>query len=129
MTRAHPQPPQPTPENRGLIAVYTTVDTLERARAMARELVDRKLAACAQITEIESFYRWDGDVRNDREFRLMLKTTQDHYACVAAAVKALHPYDLPAIFSVEIADASDAYRAWVHDGVAPPLGDPPPACD
>jgi periplasmic divalent cation tolerance protein len=113
----------------GLIAVYTTVDTLERARAMARELVERKFAACAQITEIESFYRWEGDVRNDREFRLMLKTTHGHYACVEAAVKALHPYDLPAIFSVEVADASDAYRAWVHDGVATPLGDPPPACD
>lgn len=47
------------------IAVFTTTDSLEEARKLTKTLVEQKLAACAQISEIESFYTWDKEVQND----------------------------------------------------------------
>lgn len=97
-----------------LIAIYTTVATREDARRIARELVGRKLAACAQITEIESFYAWKGELVNEPEYRILLKTTAARHAEVEQAIRAIHPYELPAIHSLEIADVYEPYGDWVE---------------
>src|ERR1035437_3190161 len=98
-----------------LIAVYTTVANLEDARKIAKALVERKLVACAQISEIQSFYSWKGEVQNDQEFRILLKTTDARYKAVEAAVRALHSYELPAIFAVAIEHAYEPYAAWIEE--------------
>ena len=97
-----------------LIAIYTTVATREDARRIARELVGRKLAACAQITEIESFYAWKGALVNEPEYRVLLKTTAARRAEVEQAIRAIHPYELPAIHAVEIARVYEPYGDWVE---------------
>ena len=79
------------------IAIMTTTDSLDEARAIAAALVERKLAACAQISSIQSFYAWEGAVQNDDEFRVLVKTTGDRYADAEAAIVEMHSYDLPAI--------------------------------
>lgn len=99
-----------------LLAVFTTVATAEAAREMARTLVERKLAACAQITAIESLYAWEGAVHNEAEFRIMFKTTEARYPAVESAIRALHTYDLPAIHAVAVARAFEPYAAWVEAG-------------
>jgi len=99
-----------------LIAVYTTVASRDDARRMARALVERKLAACAQISEIESFYSWRGAVQDEPEWRLLFKTTQERYAAVEAAIRELHPYELPAIHAVPVAQAFAPYADWVEKG-------------
>ena len=99
-----------------LLAVYTTVGTADQARAMARALVERRLAACAQIEPIESFYAWKGAVQHDPEFRLLLKTTAERYDAVEAAIRELHPYELPAIHAVAVERAHAPYAAWVAEG-------------
>lgn len=99
-----------------LLAVYTTVGSLEAARTIARALVERRLAACTQISEIESFYSWQGAVQNDREFRLLAKITEARYAEVEQAIRDLHPYELPAIHAVAIERVHEAYAAWVREG-------------
>jgi periplasmic divalent cation tolerance protein len=96
-----------------LIAVQTTVATREDARRIARELVGRKLAACAQITEIESFYSWEGALVNEPEYRILFKTTAAGHAEIERAIRAIHPYTLPAIYAVEIADVYEPYGEWV----------------
>ena len=60
---------------------------------MARALVEHKLAACAQIGEIESFYSWQGTVANEREFRILFKTTEARYPALEAAIRELHDYE------------------------------------
>jgi periplasmic divalent cation tolerance protein len=50
-----------------LITVYTTVATQDDAQRMARAIVGRKLAACAQLCEVESFYSWQGEAKNEPE--------------------------------------------------------------
>src|SRR5262245_24277589 len=77
------------------IAVVTTVSALSVARSMARALIERKLAACAHLSEIESFYRWKGAVQNEREFRVLFKTTSERYQAVETAIRELHSYELP----------------------------------
>ena len=98
-----------------LLAVSTTVATLDAARALARSLVERRLAACAEITAIESFYTWQGELANDHEFRVVFKTTEERYPAVEAAIGELHEYELPALDAVLIERASDAYARWVEE--------------
>lgn len=99
-----------------LLAVYTTVATREEARELAGALVDRRLAACAQIAEIESFYRWDGEVVNETEYRILFKTTEARWNAIESAIVDLHPYELPAIHAVEIEEVYEPYGDWVEDG-------------
>lgn len=100
------------------IAVITTVADRAEAQRMARTLVERKLAACAQISEIESCYTWDGAVQNDKEYRVLFKTTSERYEAVASAIKELHSYELPAIHALAFERIDAAYGAWVetHSG-------------
>lgn len=97
------------------IAVVTTIDSLEQARAISRALVERKLAACAQMSTIESFYTWQGEVQNEQEYRVLAKTTEDRYADVEAAIRELHTYDLPAIHAFELAHVFEPYAKWVAE--------------
>ena len=97
-----------------LLAVMTTIDSEEGAQSIARALVEGKLAACVQISSIRSLYRWDGDVQDDPELRLLIKTTRERYADVEALIRELHTYDVPAIVAVDIAAASKEYAQWVE---------------
>jgi periplasmic divalent cation tolerance protein len=96
------------------IAVVTTVGSLADARRMARELVERKLAACAQISEIESFYRWDGAVQNEKEYRVLFKTSAEQYGAVEAAIRELHSYELPAIHAAALDRVYQPYGEWIE---------------
>lgn len=102
-----------------LLAVFTTVASLEAARRMARALVEHKLAACAQIGEIESFYSWQGEVANDREFRILFKSTEARYPALEAAIRELHDYELPAIHAQALEQVEPAYGRWIEEGCTP----------
>ena len=97
------------------IAVLTTIDSEERARAMAESLVERKLAACVQISAIDSVYEWQGAIQNDREYRLMAKTLASRYADIEAAIRELHTYELPAIYAIELTEVFAPYADWVAE--------------
>jgi len=97
------------------IAVITTVGNRTEAQAMAHALVARKLAACAQIDAIESFYPWDGAIQNAPEFRITFKTTDAQYAAVEAAIRELHSYDLPAIHAIWLSHVYAPYAQWILD--------------
>lgn len=96
------------------LAVITTVASQAEAQAMARVMVERKLAACAQISEIESFYRWSGAVQNEREFRVLFKTTDDGYQAIENAIRELHAYELPAIHAIPIERIYAPYAEWIE---------------
>ena len=98
-------------------AVFTTTNSLEKARKLAKTLVEQKLAACAQISEIESFYTWDKEVQNDQEFRIMFKTTKDRYKEVEKAILKIHSYDLPAIYAVDVDELYKPYGDWVNESL------------
>ena len=104
------------PPTMKLLAVFTTVASREQAQSIATPLVERKLVACAQISEIESVYSWKGAVQYEREFQLLLKTTPNKYQAVESAIRELHAYELPAIFAIEVEHSYEPYAAWVLEG-------------
>lgn len=101
---------------RALIAVHTTVASREDARRIARHLVEAGLVACAQIEEIESVYRWQGELVDEPELRILCKTLADRRTEVERAIRAVHPYALPAIHTIAIDAADEAYAEWVAQG-------------
>lgn len=112
-----------------MLLVLTTVDDESAARDMAAALVERRLAACVQISSIESHYRWRGAHQQDREYRILCKTTPEVYAALEAAIVELHPYDLPAVVALESAQSYAPFEAWVGGGVsgaATDAGEPDP---
>jgi periplasmic divalent cation tolerance protein len=97
------------------IAVVTTVGTAADAERIARAVVEQALGACAQISEIRSVYRWDDRIHDEGEFRILIKTTDDRYTALEQALRAMHPYELPAIHAFGFAHVEPAYGAWVFD--------------
>lgn len=96
-----------------LLLVLTTVATRAAADALARAMVEQRLAACAQISAIDSVYWWQGAVQSDGEFRLLFKTTAERYAALEAALRERHPYELPAIVALPVAQALAEFADWV----------------
>ena len=97
------------------LAVVTTIDSREQALVIAHALVERRLAACVQLSDIESVYMWNGQVRQEREVRVLCKTTSERCAEVEAAIKALHTYELPAIHAVALDRVDTAYAEWIGE--------------
>lgn len=97
-----------------ILAVYTTVGSLDEARTLARTLVERKLVACAQISAIESLYTWEGAVQQSPEWRLLFKTTADLYPQLESAILACHPYELPAVCAVAYDRCHGPFSDWVR---------------
>jgi len=100
------------------IQIMTTTETKEQAQAIARHLLDTKLAACVQITgAIESTYRWKGKVENAREYSCLMKTREDLFPKVEAAIKKLHSYETPEIIAVPIIQGSNEYLKWLDESL------------
>jgi periplasmic divalent cation tolerance protein len=100
------------------IAVVTTVGDKKEARRLARALVERGLAACAQIEKIESVYTWKGKIERGKEYRVLFKTTEERYDAVERAIRERHSYELPAIHAVPFARISPPYAAWIEENAA-----------
>jgi periplasmic divalent cation tolerance protein len=98
--------------------VLCTAGSEEEARKIARALVDRQLVACVNIVpQIESVYRWQGQVESAREWLLLIKTTAEKFTAVRDAICELHSYDLPECIAVTIDDGSAEYLQWITDSV------------
>ena len=100
------------------IAVVTTISKLDEAQTMARVLVERKLAACVQISEIQSFYAWNDAVQNEREYRVLFKTTSERYQSIEDAIRELHSYELPAIHAFAFENVYAPYAEWIESSSA-----------
>jgi periplasmic divalent cation tolerance protein len=101
-----------------MLEVITTTETEEDARRLARELVSRRLVACAQVSgPIRSYYWWNGSLEEAEEWRCVMKTMSYLYTRVEAAIRELHPYTLPQILAVPVQTALAEYMAWVQENL------------
>ncbi len=98
-----------------IIQVLTTCGTQAEAEQLAASLVADRLAACAQLEAITSYYHWDGAVQHDPEIRISFKTRQNLYAPLAARIRALSSYQTPQIIALPVLACDDAYRQWIED--------------
>jgi periplasmic divalent cation tolerance protein len=97
------------------VVVLTTLGADTDADALARALVEARLAACVNVMPVmSSIYRWKGRVEEDRERQLVIKTTPDRLAALESWLLAHHPYETPELLVLE-AGGSDAYLRWVGE--------------
>lgn len=102
------------------ILVVTQAPDRTVALALARALVEGRIAACVNIgAPVESLYHWRGQIETATEIPVMVKTRRDRYRDVEAVIKARHPYELPEIVAVAFTDGFDAYLKWITAETAP----------
>lgn len=102
--------------SRSAILVLTTLPERTGAKALARELLAARLAACIQIGGVvESLYHWRGEIETAREIPVAIKTRAELYARVEAAIRKRHPYELPEIVAVPITEGLPAYVDWIAE--------------
>lgn len=98
-----------------LVAIYATFPDIETAEATGSELVEMRLAACANILPaMRSIYRWNGAIERDDEVVAIVKTRRALVDAVTAAIVARHPYDTPAVVAFPIVAGAEAYLDWVR---------------
>ena len=98
-----------------LVLVHITAASAEEAGRIAHDLVDRRLAACANIVPgVRSIYRWKGRIEQSPEVLLLAKTRADLLPAVTDRVRALHSYECPCVAAVPIVAGYPAFLGWVE---------------
>jgi periplasmic divalent cation tolerance protein len=95
--------------------ILTTVGSQDEANRLAELLVERKLAACVQIANIASVYRWQGQVQKEAEYLLLIKTATHLYQEVEATIVENHSYEIPEIVQLPIVNGLERYLGWIAE--------------
>jgi len=93
--------------------VYITTKDEAEARKIGRALVEEKLAACVNIHPIQSIFRWQGEVRQENEVAMLVKTRTELASEVISRVKELHSYEVPCIVTLPIEKANPDFLEWL----------------
>ena len=102
--------------------VLVTCGSIAEARTIARNVVEKKLAACANIVpSVESIYRWKRKVERAREVLVVIKTTANRLPELEREVKRLHSYQVPEFIVLPIVAGSRKYLAWLQESTAPAI--------
>ena len=99
-----------------LIAVYIPCKDKEEAKKITKHLLDKKLIACAGMWPIESFYMWKGELRNDKEYTILAKSTDEKFEDMKKEIKGIHSYEIPAIVKFKI-ETNEDYEKWLTNEV------------
>ena len=105
------------------LIVLTNAPDRAVAEKIAHSLIDQKLAESVNIlAPCASVYRWQGNVETAAEVPLLIKTRAEIYPEVEAAIKSLHPYDLPEIVALPVAFGSPEYLDWINAATVTEIG-------
>lgn len=105
------------------VSVYVTVGNRAAGLALARALVEERLAACANVIEgVSSVYRWRGKVEASPEAVVVLKSRRGALEALTARARALHDYECPCIVALPIVGGNPAFLDWIAAETAPETG-------
>ena len=94
--------------------VLTTCANAQEADGIAAHIVKARLAACVnRLDGLVSTYRWQGELQRDPETLLLIKTTEDRYEALEAAIREHHSYELPEVLAVSVQRGSPDYLGWL----------------
>ena len=96
-----------------LLILYTTISNKNCAEKIARKLIKDKLAACVSVKEISSFYTWDGNIHNDNEYEITIKSKPDKLINLIEFLKIEIGYEIPQIIYKKF-DSEGSYYEWVE---------------
>ena len=97
--------------------VLVTAPSRDEAVAIARSLVEAKLAACINIFPINSIYTWEGKLCADDEWQLIIKTDLSKFDALKANVREVHSYEVPEVVALPIVSGSEPYLQWMSEQV------------
>ncbi len=97
------------------IVIYTTFPDQKIAKDLINRLIDMKLAACGNIFELISIYRWQGKMEETQEYGVFIKTKEENYGKVENYLKNNHPYEVPEIISWNIKKGFKPYLQWISE--------------
>lgn len=103
----------------GALLVLTTIGSTAAAQELVRSLVAERLVACGTMLEGRSIYRWRGDVTEENEVVVLLKTRGEQWEALQAAVTARHPYEVPELLAFPVDRGLGPYLRWLAAEVAP----------
>lgn len=96
--------------------VLVTCPDRDSGAKIAGKLVEEKLAACANLLDgVTSIYSWKGEIQQDAEVLLIIKTRRAHFSLLEGRVKDLHPYEVPEIICMDIAAGNIPYLNWIDE--------------
>jgi len=96
-----------------MVLIYSTCRGEEEARKLARLLMERNLASCVNIWRIGSIYKWEGDLREEREVAFLIKTLESKVQDIEDLIVSNHEYATPFIGVVDIRRINRAYKEWM----------------
>jgi len=99
--------------------IIATAPDRESAKKIARLLVEKRLAACAQMIPIESIYFWQNKICEDSETALFIKSRTALFDKIKAAIRENHTYEVPEIIQIPITDGLPEYLKWIDDCTQP----------
>lgn len=100
------------------LQILTTAGSKKEAGAIAAVLIERRLAACVQISgPVASIYRWQGEIENAEEWHCLAKTAASRWDAVEAAIRELHSYEEPEIVATPIVAGSPGYLRWIDESL------------
>lgn len=100
------------------VVILVTTSSREEGKKIARHLVETRLAACVNITQaIGSVYRWEGNIAEETEFLLIIKSAKALFPEIRTEITKLHSYQTPEIICLPIVDGSSSYLQWISDAV------------
>ena len=103
------------------VIIMTNFPDRVSALALAKELVDQRLAACVNVlSECSSVYRWKNEIEHADEVPVLIKTLSQNYPQVESLVRRMHPYELPEIIAVPVVEGFPGYMQWIADETMPP---------
>ena len=102
-----------------LIIIYTTVSSTEQAELIAQTLIVERLVACVNLWPITSMYTWNEKIEKTTEVGMFLKTSKAGQEALYQRLLELHPYECPAIITLDIAHTYPAFAQWVQTQTGP----------
>ena len=95
------------------VIILSTFPSEEAAADVAKRVVSAKLCACVNFTHIRSVYSWKGKLEDQQEYVALFKTTAKSAKKLKAEIARLHPYEVPEIVELKMADVSKPYLSWL----------------
>ncbi|MCL4400005.1 divalent-cation tolerance protein CutA [Patescibacteria group bacterium] len=96
-----------------MVLIYSTCGSAEEARNLSKLIIERKIAACVNTWPIESCYTWEGAVKCESEYALLIKTNESKVQDVEDLILKNHTYSTPLVAVVDVRRLNRAYKEWM----------------
>ncbi len=97
-----------------IVVIYCTVPNKKLAKEITNVIMKHRLAACVSMIEnVKSVFSWEGELCEEKEILMMIKTRRTNYGKVKLVIEDMHSYSVPEIIALPIVDCSEDYLKWL----------------